>query len=277
MGIDRAMSVMPRRRAMGTRRIAYSRFGLQVLVVSIAAHIVQIVSQTTFPLLLVVNIAALVYLRIRASGYMRSGRGDFDAVIAAEMMVAFGVLSLILGITSAVLPLFLGGVSLRVDDLSALATLAVPFLEGLATAGLAPFFAVLLRVEAHEVETSFDTSIDMSNLATATRDLTRELRAAFKAIRQLQESAQDATVAAHLLAEEVRGDAGRLTRAFEAGEAQLKLLGGAAQSSSTEVARLADETAKLNATATETSAMLNALGELIESVERFVKPADQGD
>ncbi|MBX9860144.1 MAG: hypothetical protein K2Y20_11205 [Sphingomonas sp.] len=266
------MSMMPRRRASGTRRVAYSQFGLQVLAVSIVAHVLQIVTQTTYPLLFIVNIAALFYLRARATRYIRSGRADFDAVIAAEMMVAFGVLSLILGITSAVLPLFLGSVSLRVDDLSALATLAVPFLEGLATAGLAPFFAVLLRIEAHEVETSFDTSVDMSNLATATRDLTREVRAAFNAIRQLQESAQDATVATHLLADEVRGDAGKLSRAFEAGEMQLKSLGISAETSSAEVARLATETAKLNATATEASAMLRALGDLIESVERFVKP-----
>lgn len=271
------MSLMPRRRASGMRRVAYSQVGLQVLGGSIAAHLLQIIFQPAVPLLILVNIAALFYLRWRASGYMRSGRADFDAVIAAEMMVAFGVLSLILGITSAVLPVFLGSVSLRVDDLSTLATLAVPFLEGLATAGLAPFFAVLLRIEAHEVETSFDSSIDISNLATATRDLTREVRGAFKAIRQLQESAQDATVAAHLLADEVRGDAGKLSRAFEVGQNQLQLLGTAAQTSSAEVARLASETARLNATATEASAMLTALGDLIESVERFVKPtADAG-
>ncbi|MBY0518814.1 MAG: hypothetical protein K2P79_00110, partial [Sphingomonas sp.] len=96
--------------------------------------------------------------------------------------------------------------------------------------------------------------------------------AALDAIRQLQESAQDATLATHLLADEVRGDAGKLSRAFEAGENQLKRLGGAAETSSIEVARLANETAKLNATATEASAMLGALGDLIESVERFVKP-----
>lgn len=266
------MSLPSRHRATGTRRVAYSRFGLQVLAASIVAHAIQIVTQTAFPLLLVVNIAALFYLRWRATLYMRSGRADFDAVIAAEMMVAFGVLSLILGITSAVAPLFVGTASLRVDDLAALGPLATPFLEGLATAGLAPFFAVLLRIEAHEVETSFDSSVDISNLATATRDLTREVRAAFKAIRQLQESAQDATMAAHLLANEVRNDAGRLGQVFAVGESQLKQLGAAAETSTAEVARLANETAKLNTTTTEASAMLNSLGDLIESVERFVKP-----
>ncbi len=266
------MPLLPRRRSSGARRVAYSQFGLQVLAASIIAHGVQLVSQTTFPLLFIVNIAALFYLRWRARTYMQRARADFDAVIAAEMMVAFGVLSLILGITSAVAPLFIGSVSLRIDDLSALASLATPFLEGLATAGLAPFFAVLLRIEAHEVETSFDTSVDLSHLAMATRDLTREVRAALTAIHALQESARDATAATHLLANGLRGDAERVTTIISAGEAQLKLLGTAAQTSSDEIARLGDETARLHASTTEANALLTALGDLIESVERFVKP-----
>lgn len=267
------MPLLPRRRSSGARRIAYSQFGLQVLAASIVAHAVQLVTQTTFPLLFIVNMAALFYLLWRARAYMRRGRADFDAVIAAEMMVAFGVLSLILGVTSAVAPLFIGTVSLRIDDLSALANLATPFLEGLATAGLAPFFAVLLRTEAHEVEAAYNPGEEMTGLTAATRDLTRELRGAVAAIRQLQESAKDATLATHLLANGVRNDTARIGDAVTASETQLKQLGSAAQGSSTEVARLADETGKLSNSSAEANALLTALGDLIESVERFVRPS----
>lgn len=266
------MPLLPRRHRPGARRVAYSQFGLQVLLASIVVHMLQIATQTVLPILFVVNVAALFYLRWRAIQFLRAHRADFDAVIAAEMIVAFGVLSLILGITSAVAPLFLGSATLKVDDLATLGTLATPFLEGLATAGLAPFFAVLLRIEAHEIESAFNTSVDMTSLGTATRDLTREIRTTLAAIRDLQASARDATLAAHLLAHEVRDDAGKLAAAFAAGEAQLKQLGAAAQTSGAEVARLANETTRLNAAATEAGGMLHALGDLIESVERFVKP-----
>ncbi|OYY89760.1 MAG: hypothetical protein B7Y45_10855 [Sphingomonas sp. 28-66-16] len=254
------------------RRVPYSQVGLQVLIVSILAHAAQIALQTGYPFVFAINIASLFYMRWRAGAYLRAGRADFDPVIAAEMIVAFGVLSLILGISTAVVPLFLGTATLRVGDLTALATLATPFLEGLATAGLAPFFAVLLRIEAHEIESRYDSSTDMSSLATATRDLTRTIRGTHTALSDLQESARAASVSTKALADEVRGEAGRLNAAFMEGEARLRTLTAAAESSGTEVAKLAGETTRLTNAATDAGTMLTALGDLIESVERFVKP-----
>lgn len=266
------MPITPRRYRAGQRRIAYSQFGLQVLLASIAAHIIQIVTQTVLPLLFVVNVAALFYLRARAQRYLRAGRSDFDAVIAAEMIVAFGVLSLILGITAAVTPLFIGTATLAVADLSALAGIATPFLEGLATAGLAPFFAVLLRIEAHEAEAAFDSGADLSGLAAATHDLTREVRGAFKAMRQLGEGLQLATGASTQLAHRLDVDLDRIAASLAQSETRVTLLATAAETSTTHITRLADEASRLNAAASEAGTMLAALGDLIESVERFVKP-----
>lgn len=256
----------------GRRLAPFSRVGLQVLIASIVVHGVQIATQTIVPILFVTNVAALFYLRWRATIYTRSGQTDFDAVIAAEMIVAFGVLSLILGITAAVVPLFIGTATLAVGDLSALAAIATPFLEGLATAGLAPFFAVLLRIEAHEAASAYDSTTDMTSLAAATRDLAQHIRVAHAALGELQESARDASAATRALADEVRGETNRLSDAFGEGETRLRALGAAAGASGAEVAKLTSETTRLNIAVNDTGTMLHALGDLIESVERFVKP-----
>lgn len=271
------MPLMPRRRHPGARRLAYSAVGLQVLLASIAAHALQIISQTTLPMLFIVNVTALFYLRLRATSFLRARRTDFDAVIAAEMIVAFGVLSLILGITSAVAPLFLGAVSLDVTDLRALAGVATPFLEGLATAGLAPFFAVLLRIEAHEAESAYDTGADFSDLSVATRDLSRELVATFKALEKMGKGLREVTDATNQLAFRIDVDLKKLDSAVSASEVKVAALAKAAEASSTQVAKLADETTHLNAAANEAGTLLNALGELIVSVERFVKPGTSSE
>lgn len=256
----------------GRRLAPFSRVGLQVLIVSIAVHAVQIATQTILPILFVTNVLALFYLRWRATVYARSNRADFDAVIAAEIIVAFGVLSLILGITAAVVPLFIGTATLAVDNLRALASIATPFLEGLATAGLAPFFAVLLRVEAHEAAGAYDSSADMSSLAAATRDLAQDIRATQAALVMLQESTRDASEATRALAEEVRGETVRLKDALGDSETRLRALGNAAGATGAEVAKLTGEASRLNIAVNDTGTMLHALGDLIESVERFVKP-----
>ncbi|MBX9797599.1 hypothetical protein [Sphingomonas sp.] len=270
------MALVARRRAAG-RKMAFSQVGLVVLLISIAVHGAQLWLQTSYPLLLATNIVLLFYMRWEANSQLQRRRADFDPVIAAEMMVAFGVLSLILGIAAAVAPLFLGTASLRVNDLSALGILAVPFLEGLATAGLAPFFAVVLRIEAHEAATSADASADMTTLATVTHDLGLELKGTLRVVGDLREQLRFAASASQTLGQQMQAEASRLGAMVSQGEAQLKLLSGAAETSSKEVARLASETSQLSAAAKETGTMLNALGDLIESVERFVKPAEPAE
>lgn len=267
------MRMAANRYQRGRRLAPFSRIGLLVLLVSIAVHAAQVATRTVLPILFVSNVLSLFVLRWRASVYARSGRPDFDSVIAAEMIVAFGVLSLILGITAAVVPLFLGTATLAVNDLTALAAVATPFLEGLATAGLAPFFAVLLRVEAHEASGAHDSAADMSSLAAATRDLADHIRTAHAALGELQEAAREASEATRALAAEVRGETNRLSEAFGEGEVRLRALGAAAGASGAEVAKLTSEATRLNIAVNDTGTMLHALGDLIESVERFVKPS----
>ena len=69
-------------------------------------------------------------------------------------------------------------------------------------------------------------------------------------------------------------ESAKLTLMIERSEAKLTALSAAADKSSGEVARLAEETARLTQSAGETSAMLTTLGDLIDSVERFVKPGE---
>ncbi len=254
------------------RASAFSRMGLFVLSGSLGLHLVQLLTQTTFPLLFLGNLAALVFLRWQASLLLRQ-RADFDAVIAAEMIVAFGVLSLILGISTAVIPLFLGTATLRVDSLAALAGLAIPFLEGLATAGLAPFFAVLLRIEAHEAG-STEPGAEMTDLTIATQDLGTELRGTVRVLRELREQLALAAATSQQLGQAMQTEAAKLVLMVERSEAKLTALSSAAERSGDEVARLAGEAARLNQAAGDTSALLTTLGDLIDSVERFVKPAE---
>lgn len=262
---------LPRRARV--RASAFSRMGLFVLSGSIALHLVQLLTQTTFPVLFLGNLAALVFLRWQASRLLRT-RADFDAVIAAEMIVAFGVLSLILGISTAVVPLFTGGATLQVDNLAALAGLALPFLEGLATAGLAPFFAVLLRIEAHELGASAEPGAELSDLTVATQDLGVELRGTVRVLRELREQLAHAAATSQQLGQAMQTESAKLMLMVERSEAKLTTLAQAAEASSGEVARLAGETARLNQAAGETSALLTTLGDLIDSVERFVKPGE---
>lgn len=257
------------------KRVPYSHVGLHVLIISILVHAAQIATQTTYPIIFAANTICLVYLRWRATAYLKADRSDFDPVVAAEMIVAFGVMSLIFGVTTAVVPLFAGTATLAVGDLAALASLATPFLEGLATAGLAPFFAVLLRIEAQETESRVDSTADMSGLAAATRDLTRGIAATHAALAEMEQSARIASTSTRALAAEISTEAGRLNIAFAEGEARLRTLTSAAEASSAEVGKLAGEASRLNIAANDAGTMLTALGDLIESVERFVKPPAQ--
>ncbi|MBX9814488.1 MAG: hypothetical protein A4S12_06300 [Proteobacteria bacterium SG_bin5] len=263
--------VVPRRAQ--PRASAFSRMGLLVLIGSLALHAAQLATQTTFPVLFLGNLVALVFLRWQASALLRR-RADFDAVIAAEMIVAFGVLSLILGISTAVIPLFLGTATLRVDSLAALAGIAIPFLEGLATAGLAPFFAVLLRIEAHEAGSS-EPGAELSELTIATQDLGTELRGAVRALREMREQLAGAAAQSQALGQAMQTEAAKLMLMVERSETKFAALAAAADKSSDEVVRLATETARLNQAAGDTSALLTTLGDLIDSVERFVKPVER--
>jgi len=81
-----------------------------------------------------------------------------------------------------------------------------------------------------------------------------------------------ATSASTQLAHRLDVDLDRIANSLAQSETRVKLLATAAETSSTQVTRLADETVRLNAAANEAGTMLAALGDLIESVERFVKP-----
>lgn len=253
---------------------AFSKISLRVLALSGAVHVVQALQPDPIPgLNIIVSIACLVYLSGRATAYAKAGRSDFDAVIAAETIVAFGVLSLILGLASALAHVAFGGADVSASDTRALGWLALPFMEGLVTAGLAPFFAVVLRNRAFEQGEAVDAGDDMAVLARAARDLAKQLKASTDALASLRAAAEGASLSTRGLATNVEAETARLTAALGEGEGGVRAFGAAASSGKTEVAGLADETVRLKAAAGETTALLDELSTLIGQVERFVAPS----
>ena len=257
------------------RGISFSRIALAAMAASALVHLFHVFGLTAWAIL-AVNVLSLVLLSDRAVRYARAERPDFDAVIAAETIVAFGVMSLILGLTAGILPLFLPGNELDLGDPAVLKSLAMPFIIGLATAGFAPFAAMVLRNRAFEHEGAPDSGDEMEALYHAARELTRQIKAAQAALEELQGSARSAGASAKRLADGLDAETVRMGAALHEGEAHIKSFGAAAGSGRVEVSALADETRRLKGAASDTTTLLDALAKLIESVERFVAPSPGG-
>ena len=246
----------------------FSAAALRVLIASVIVHLMQFVTQ--IPVLIAIgNLCSLVYLRHTAMALARAERDDFDAVIAAEVMVAFGVLSLIFGLTTSLAPLLATSVALQWDNLR---TLSWPFIEGLATAGAAPFFAVVLRLQVFEISRTVDAVDDLAGLAAATRDLTGELKRAGKSASDLQTALHAAGTSTARMAQDVETHGGRFGAALIEGQGHVRTLSAAAQAGSVEVNKLAGETDRLTGAAGDSATMLAELSRLIDAVKRFVRP-----
>lgn len=257
---------------MKTPGWSYSRIALGAVSASVCANILQALTGTQLWILFLVNIGCLIVLSGAAVSYHDNNRPGFDPVVAAETIVAFGVTSLILSLVSAAYPLFVGRAIGDLFKTGGLGKIATPFLEGLATAGLAPLFAMILRNRVAEAEGTGDAVGDLTGLARAMAGLTREMDAARASMTELQVSLKSASVSTKALADNVQTEAERLKLVLLEAQAELKGLSGAASSSRTEVGELASETAKLKSSMTENGVLLAALAKLIESVERFVAP-----
>jgi hypothetical protein len=186
-------------------------------------------------------------------------------------MVAFGVLSLVAGLVSVLARLFLGFGDIealgrgRVDDL-------IPFVEGLATAGLAPFFAILLRIKVAETATVIDVSDPMASLARAAADLTKQIDAAKEAMESFGAGAGEAGRVTVGLASTMKTEADRWALALQEGEASVKMFGIAAKTGAGGMSDFSDAAARLRAAASDAAMLLEELATLISAVERFVAP-----
>ena len=166
----------------------FSRIAGQVLMWAVAGNVSNFFVPTA-PIALTVNAICIWRLYRTALLYARSDVEGFDSTVAAEAIVGFGIMSLVFGLVSVAL-LFVSGRlqiqsasgDLRIND-------AIPFIEGLATAGAAPFAAILLRLNVSEVGVSVNPADDMASLARAASSLTRTLTDAHAALEQFKSGA----------------------------------------------------------------------------------------
>ena len=223
------------------------------------------------PLSLLVNIGCLTYLYRRAELSVANNERGFDPVVAAEAMVAFGVFCLVSGLSAVLILTTFGkinGAALAAGNFSSF----MPFVEGLFTAGIAPIFAMLLRIRVAELEEDIDTTGDLSSLARATSDLTNQMKAASAAVESLQKGAGLAGAATVGLAGSMKSEADKWGLALQEGQAHVKTFGEATRSGSGDVTALATATLQLKEASQDVSSLLEELSRLIASVERFVEP-----
>ncbi len=223
------------------------------------------------PISIFVNIVCLIYLYHEAEKSVKANVSGFDPVVASETMVAFGVLSLVMGLASIILAVMLDRISLGAVQKGDLLSF-LPFVEGLLTAGFAPASAMLLRIRVAELEADHDTIGDLTGLTRATADLTNQMKSANAAVEALKSGATSAGAATVGLATSMKGEADKWGLALQEGQAHVKTFGEAARIGSGEVSDLASATASLKSATGEVTTLLDELSRLIVAVERFVEP-----
>lgn len=288
----------------------FNRLAGLALVASVAAHAWQFAIGPRPLALFVCNASIIIGLALAAVRARRQSAGEFNSSVAAETIVAFGVLALILGLVTAIGPLLgAAGANLRFDA-GTLTAIGAPFAQGLAAAGLAPVVAVLVRTAAAADEQGDDPTGETEALSDAVARLTDELDAARLAAGALNRALSDAAaetariapaIATQLegvvntaagigpamansiaamraeldgagsgLADEL-GRAGQgVAAALDDCGARVAAMGGAAQAGTSEIATLTTSLGQLTRNADESAALLEALNTLTASVERFV-------
>lgn len=232
------------------------------------------------PVALTVNFICIWHLYKTAERYAASGVEGFDATVAAEAIVGFGILCLVLGLSSVALLFAIG--RLEVESVSGRLDLAggIPFIEGLFTAGVTPFFAILLRMKVAELGDMVDPADDMASLSRAAASLTRTLTNAHAALGEFQSGATAAATSTTNLATvmdtgvaRIETEVGRMGTALRDGGKSVSEFGSSSESASTEIAALGDHATKLKLAVADTTNLLEELGRVIVSVQRFVEPA----
>lgn len=226
----------------------------------------------------------------------------FDLTVAAETLVALGIFSLIVGLVAAIFKALSISSEAQITSLQDIRPLASSFLEGLLTAAAAPFLAATLRNYEVISETRASGDGSASDIAEAAKNFVRQMDTATKSVRELAEmidkqrgsivtalgaidsEATKFTVALDRAGTAVASSADTLAKSFASEAAAMKSaaaepishmkgLGAAANHARESILTVSEELDRLKESTSETTALLDALAKLIESVERFVKPA----
>jgi methyl-accepting chemotaxis protein len=220
-------------------------------------------------------------LTLIAFGIGRNSR-QFNLTVAAETLVAFGVLSLVAGLGSAILlavSRFQATKFIAIEDLSAVTTV---FIEGLFTAAVCPMLAMLIRIREAQLRIIEAGGPEMDAAARAADELTTQLKTVTthlaalntsleKEVKTFQTAAADVSGAARVMAESLWTESKRAKEALQRVETGAASLGAAAEKTGVATTRLGTDLSSLTKSASEAKALMDALSNAIESVERFIK------
>lgn len=243
-------------------------------------------------------LGGLLLLFLSAIGLRARGIPRFDMMVAAEVIVAYGILSLVLGLALAISNVLRSDVTQGGIQLAELQPLLTPFVEGLVAAGVAPLAAVALRqleVLKYGVPESAEASPE-ARLA----ELDEKIRKASEAFDGLiasckrsseqfeksakgfagttgtwEAAARKTEAAMDAVASSAESGRSRLETAFGTIAAEAEKARGSLSAAVSEFGELAGAFGRLRSAAAESSRLLEELQRLIASVERFIRPEDR--
>lgn len=223
-----------------------------------------------------------------------------DLTVAAEVLVAFGIFSMFVGLLFALLLILQADLSGGVSQPALLWKLAQPFVESIGAAGIGPILATALRFQdsgaaAIGDETSATGSVEIDEAA---RKVLTELEAVAAGLRALSSeverqkialasgmggiakevseqekaisSAAGATKAAiERFAQAMSGGVSGIESAASSGAETLRGFAAATESAKSSAETLHRELEALGASSQKAKALLDALSEFVASLENF--------
>src|SRR5262245_14775758 len=179
------------------------------------------------------------------------GLVSFDMLVAAEILIAYGIFSLLLGLFIALNEVRSAG-QLTIDE--AFRRLLPPFAGGLFGTGLATLLAAILRqAEVLLYSTSGSGGISLDGGAVA---LGRAASAAEKLATAMEAGAAASS---------------KLTTSLTQADEETQKLGGALGTAKSQTDTLAEASGRLNHSMRDGQTLLDGTAKLIESVNRFLR------
>jgi hypothetical protein len=229
------------------------------------------------------SLLGLLWLFFSAIRTRRRGVAHFDMIVAAESLIAFGILSLLLGLGLSILILATrfdaGGLGdLGVNELE---PLLLPVVEGLAATAVATILANVLRQldvlrygEAPVAPEAIPATPEM--LERRLESLAARLDLTSEHLDQLastfRQGAEDYAASIERLHAATSGLGGQVEAIGQQMRSFSSELAAAGTAGSEAVRELAAESRRFKDAAREGTTLLDGLARLIASVERFVRP-----
>jgi methyl-accepting chemotaxis protein len=227
------------------------------------------------------SIVVLFYVAIK----LANERPRLNLTLAAETLVALGIFALIISISVVLLGVsdFMTEIASRDLSVEDMRRFAWPFVEGLAAAAIAPFVATLLRHIEANISTVESGDAGLAEAAREAAALADELKLAtsnFKNVNAMLAGTKDAfettlgsaIKAINTLSSTLQTESERMKISVQRVQAEATGLADASERSRVVVTELASGLSQLGLSSKEARELLDALGKLIESVERYINP-----